>query len=54
MEMIFQTALLDIRQMDEVDRLTVACGKTATELKENAGSSVPILEDSLFFKLAPS
>jgi NAD(P)H-hydrate repair Nnr-like enzyme with NAD(P)H-hydrate epimerase domain len=35
-----QTALLDVRRMDEADRLTVASGKTVIELMENAGSAV--------------
>jgi len=35
-----QTALLDVRQMDEADRQTVAAGTPGTTLMENAGSSV--------------
>ncbi len=34
------TALLDVRQMGEADRLTVAGGTAATELMENAGKAV--------------
>ena len=40
MKMNFQTALLDVRQMGEADRLTVTSGKTVIELMENAGSAV--------------
>jgi NAD(P)H-hydrate repair Nnr-like enzyme with NAD(P)H-hydrate epimerase domain len=40
MEMNFQTALLDVRQMGEADQLTVASGKSVIELMGNAGSSV--------------
>ncbi len=35
-----QCALLDVRQMGEADRLTVASGKSVIELMENAGSVV--------------
>jgi hydroxyethylthiazole kinase-like uncharacterized protein yjeF len=35
-----QTALLDVRRMDEADRLTVAAGTPAIELMENAGNAV--------------
>ena len=34
------TALLDVRRMDEADRLSVAGGMTIVELMENAGQSV--------------
>lgn len=35
-----QTALLDVRQMGEADRLTVAAGTPGAALMENAGASV--------------
>ena len=35
-----QTALLDVRQMGEADRLTVAAGTPGVALMENAGASV--------------
>jgi NAD(P)H-hydrate epimerase len=38
--MNFQTALLDVRQMGEADRLTTAAGKSVIELMENAGQAV--------------
>ena len=38
--MNIDTALLDVRQMEEVDRLTVAAGTSAVELMERAGSAV--------------
>jgi len=38
--MNLQTALLDVRQTREADRLTVAAGMSATELMENAGAAV--------------
>jgi NAD(P)H-hydrate epimerase len=34
-----QTALVNVRQMGEADRLTVASGRTVVELMENAGSA---------------
>jgi NAD(P)H-hydrate epimerase len=40
MEMNFQTALLDVGQMGEADRITVAGGTSANELVDNAGKSV--------------
>lgn len=40
MEINFKTALLDVRQMGEADRLTVAAGTPATSLMENAGQAV--------------
>ena len=40
--MNFQTALLDVRRMDEADRLTMAAGTPATELMP-AGPSRAIL-----------
>ncbi len=40
MEMNFKTALLDVRQMGEADRLTVAAGTPASTLMENAGQAV--------------
>jgi ADP-dependent NAD(P)H-hydrate dehydratase / NAD(P)H-hydrate epimerase len=38
--MNFQCALLDVRQMGEADRLSLATGKTVIELMENAGTAV--------------
>ena len=38
--MNFQTALLDVRQMGEADRLSVAAGKTVITLMNQAGSAV--------------
>jgi ADP-dependent NAD(P)H-hydrate dehydratase / NAD(P)H-hydrate epimerase len=38
--MNFDTALLDLRQMKEVDRLAVAAGTLTVELMENAGNAV--------------
>lgn len=38
--MNFETALLDVRRMEEADRLTVAAGRPAVELMENAGRAV--------------
>jgi len=38
--MNIDTALLDVRPMEEVDRLTVAAGTPAVELMERAGSAV--------------
>ena len=38
--MNYQTALLDVRQMGEADRLTVAAGTSAIELMENSGKAV--------------
>ena len=40
--MNLQTALLDVHQMGEADRLTVAAGRSAIELMANAGSGVAI------------
>jgi NAD(P)H-hydrate epimerase len=40
MQMNFQTALLDVRRMGDVDRLTVAAGTPVTELMGNAGIAV--------------
>jgi NAD(P)H-hydrate epimerase len=40
MEMNFQTALLDVGQMGEAGRITVAGGTSANELVDNAGKSV--------------
>jgi hydroxyethylthiazole kinase-like uncharacterized protein yjeF len=36
----FKTALLNVHQMGEADRLTVAAGTPATELMENAGRAI--------------
>ncbi len=36
----FRTALLDVRQMGEADRLTIAAGTSGNVLMENAGASV--------------
>jgi hydroxyethylthiazole kinase-like uncharacterized protein yjeF len=38
--MNLDTALLDVRQMEEVDRLVAAAGTPGIELMENAGSAV--------------
>ena len=38
--MNFKTALLDVRQMGEADRLTVTAGTSVIELMENAGKAV--------------
>jgi hypothetical protein len=38
--MKIETALLDVRRMDEADRLTVAAGTPAIDLMENAGRAV--------------
>ena len=38
--MNYQTALLNVRQMGEADRLTVAAGTSAIELMENSGKAV--------------
>ena len=38
--MNLQTALLDVQQMGEADRLTVAAGTSVAALMENAGNAV--------------
>ena len=38
--MNLQCALLDVHQMGEADRLSLACGKTVVQLMENAGAAV--------------